>query len=252
MRLLQEIFVKIFDFIPSVYREQLNATLQPLQLSLQVGNSTADQNALQMIAALRQSVDIMERADADGQQTQIMSPESVSEIGDYVFNLLDQLAIVAANRGMQEQMLQLHRLSLPVAFWLHRHHGNINKLDILVNAVASFANEMTDPVRLEELANLAEKIVATVAEEIKRDLDTTDSRRPWRVLNLNWGIIATRTHNTILMQRTFDQLLKNIPLDAGNFFREGMQQMAIINYPQHVKDVMEKYYRLVSGGDRRH
>lgn len=244
--------MNLFDFIPAVYREQLNVALQPLQLSLQVGNSAADQNALQMIAALKQSIDIMERADADGQPTQVLSPDATREIGDYIFNLLDQLAIAAANRGMQEQMLQFHRMALPVAVWLHRHHGVINKLDILVNAIASFANELTDPLRLEELADLAEKIVAMATDDIKRDLDNTDARRPWRVLNLNWGIIATRTHNTQVMQRTFDQLIKNIPQDAANFFREGMQQMAIINYPQHVKDVMEQYYRLLSGDVRRH
>lgn len=244
--------MNLFDFIPAVYREQLNVALQPLQLSLQVGDSPADQNALQMIAALKQSIDIMERADADGQPTQVLSADATREIGDYIFNLLDQLAIAAANRGMQEQMLQFHRMALPVAVWLNRHHGVINKLDILVNAIASFANELTDPLRLEELADLAEKIVAMAADDIKRDLDNTDARRPWRVLNLNWGIIATRTHNTQVMQRTFDQLIKNIPLDAGNFFREGMQQMAIINYPQHVKDVMEQYYRLLSGDVRRH
>jgi hypothetical protein len=244
--------VKLFDFIPSLYREQLDLTLQPLQLSLQAGKSSSDQNSLRMIDALLQSVDIMERADADGQQVQTLQPEAASEIADHVFNLLDQLAIVAGSRGLQQQMLNLHRLALPVAFWLYRHKGVIAKLDILVNALASFANELTDPSRLEELSSLAEKIVEIAAEDIRRDVDNIDPRRPWRVLNLNWGIIATRTHNVVMMQRTFDQLLKNIPLDADNFFREGMQQMAIVNYPQHVKDVMEKYYRHSVSGDKRH
>lgn len=243
--------MKTFDFIPSLYREQLDVTLQPLKLSLQAGKAPADHNALQMIDALFQSVDIMERADADDQVVKSLKPESASEIADYVFNMLDQLAIVAAHRGLQQQMLHLHRLALPVACWLHRHQGVITRLDILVNALASFANELTDPSRLEELSALAEKVVAMAAEDIRLDLDNTDPRRPWRVLNLNWGIIATRTHNTVVMQHTFDQLLKNIPQDAGNFFREGMQQMAVIHYPQHVKDMMEKYYRQFQT-DKRH
>ncbi|MBI3188686.1 MAG: hypothetical protein HYZ31_12575 [Gammaproteobacteria bacterium] len=244
--------MKLFDFIPSLYREQLDVTLQPLKLSLQASKASADQNALKMVAALLQSVDIMERADADIQQIQALQPAAASEIADYIFNILDQLAIISAHRGLQQQMLQLHRLALPVAYWLYRHKGVITRLDVLVNALASYANELTETSRLEELSALAEKVVAMADENIRRDLDNTDPRRPWRVLNLNWGIIATRTHNVVVMQRTFDQLIKNIPLDAGNFFREGMQQMAIINYPQHVKDVMEKYYRHSVSGDKRH
>lgn len=244
--------MKMFEFDPVRYREQLQAALQPLQLSLQAGKSAADQQSLQMIDALMQSVDIMQRADADPRQDQILPATAASEIADYVFNLLDQLAIVAANRGMQQPMLQLHRLALPVTGWLRRHGGVISKLDLLVNAIASYANELTDPLRLEELSSLAEGIVAMVADDIRHDADATDPGRPWRLLNLNWGIIATRSHNVAVMQRTFDQLLKNIPLDAKNFFREGMQQMAIINYPQAVKDVMEKYHRQVSGDERRH
>lgn len=244
--------MKNFDFNPVQFHESLQIALQPLQLSLRASNLPADQQAMQMITALTQSIDIMQRADADDQKAQAITPQAATEIAEYVFNLLDELAVVVATRGMQQQMLQLHRLSLPVAVWLHNHHGIVTRLDILVNAIASYANELTAPPRLEELSDLAERIVAMVADDIQRDIDNTDPRRPWRVLNLNWGIIATRSHNPLLMERTYDQLLKNIPQDARSFFSEGMQQMAIINYPQQVKDVMEKYYRHFVQGERQH
>jgi len=64
------------------------------------------------------------------------------------------------------------------------------------------------------------------------------------VLNLNWGIVATRSHNAGLMAHVFDQLIKNIPIDAKTFFQEGMQQMDIVGYPDHVREVMEKYSKL--------
>lgn len=241
-----------FDFNPARFREQLQVTLHPLQLSLQASKLETDQSALQMITVLLQSVDIMERANADSQQAEALLPQAASEIAEYVFDLIDQLAIIVAHRGLQKEMLLLQRLAVPVANWLLLHHGVINRLDLLVNALASFANELTDPSRLKELSEQVEKIVGMAADDIKQDVDNSDPRRPWRVLNLNWGIIATRSHNTEVMERTFNQLLKNIPLDANNFFREGMQQMAIINYPQHVKDVMEKYYRQLPDVARRH
>jgi hypothetical protein len=241
-----------FEFNPARFREQLHITLQPLQLSLQASQSEADRSALRMIDVLMQHVDIMERADADSHQTETLPPLDVSAIAEHVFGLLDQLADIVAHRGLQKEMLQLQRLAVPVANWLHAHKGVINRLDLLVNALASFANELTDTSRLQELAEQVEKIVGMAADDIKQDLDNSDPRRPWRVLNLNWGIIATRSHNTLVMERTFNQLLKNIPLDVNNFFKEGMQQMAIVNYPQHVKDVMEKYYSQVPGVARRH
>ena len=36
-------------------------------------------------------------------------------------------------------------------------------------------------------------------------------------------------------------LVKNLPHDARQFFREGMQQMDIVGYPPEVRAVVEKY-----------
>ena len=82
-----------FDFNPARFREQLDVTLHPLQLSLQASKLETDQSALRMITVLMQSVDIMERADADSQQAEALLPQAASEIAEYVFDLIDQLAI---------------------------------------------------------------------------------------------------------------------------------------------------------------
>jgi hypothetical protein len=239
--------MNVFEFEAGHYRQELNDVLHDLQLSLQAGSSAEDQRALQMIAALEQAIDIMQRANAAH-----ITPAETSEIADYAFNLLDELANLAGHRGMPHAMLRLHKLSLPVCHWLHAHGGQIKKLDIVVNAIASHANTLGTAHELETFCELVTQVVTNVDADIKRDLDNTDPMRPWRVLNLNWGIIATRSHNTALMRQVFDQLLKNIPLDAPRFFQEGMQQMVIINYPQTVREVMEQYYRQWSGSERKH
>ncbi len=41
------------------------------------------------------------------------------------------------------------------------------------------------------------------------------------------------------LEQAFAQLLE----DATRFFSEGMQQMEALNYPPHVRKVMEKYHR---------
>ena len=66
--------------------------------------------------------------------------------------------------------------------------------------------------------------------------------RPWRVLLLNHGIVATRSHNTELMEAAFTLLASKLPEDATRFFSEGMQQMEALGYPPHVRETMEKYH----------
>jgi hypothetical protein len=63
------------------------------------------------------------------------------------------------------------------------------------------------------------------------------------VLLLNQSIIATRSHNPELMEQAFATLTGKLPEDAARFFSEGMQQMDALNYPEHVRKVMEKYHR---------
>ena len=69
---------------------------------------------------MQQSIDIMQRVDADrqNQQTEPLQGDEVSEIGDYALALLDELSVIAANRGLQQTMRVLQRLSLPAAEWI--------------------------------------------------------------------------------------------------------------------------------------
>jgi hypothetical protein len=45
------------------------------------------------------------------------------------------------------------------------------------------------------------------------------------------------------MEEAFAVLTRHLPEDAARFFTEGMQQMDALNYPSHVREVMEKYHR---------
>lgn len=228
--------------------KRFDQVIEAYELSLKATDDEASQQMLQVIQALRQNIQIMQRLQSDvdnGKQPDIQ-PEEVSQIGDYALNLLDEAAAGCASRGLQEQMLELHRLSIPVANWLYKHGGQISKLDIVVNAFASYANTLQDTTELESLCHFVNRLITIVDPLIRQDLDNADPMRPWRILNLNWGIVATRSHNTELMQQVFDQLIENLPADAAQFFREGLQQMEIIDYPQSVKEVMQSYAEKVS------
>jgi len=239
--------MNFLEFKAEQYRNEFVQATEELGLSLQASQDRQGQDAAQMLAAMMQTIDIMERLEVDQQSTRAepLQTDDVSQIGEYALTLLEELSVVAANRGLQQSMRVLHRMSLPVAMWIARHGGRIRMLDIVVNAIASYANELKQTEQLAQLCDSIGRVVAVVSDDISRDLEATNPMRPWRILNLNWGIVATRSHDVELMERVFEQLIKNIPADVKSFFQEGMQQMDIIGYPDHVREVMEKYNKQV-------
>ena len=64
----------------------------------------------------------------------------------------------------------------------------------------------------------------------------------WRTLLFNCSITATRSHDTCLMQHSFDLLTHAIPKEAASFFTQGIQEMEKSSYPQPVRDVMQHYF----------
>ena len=242
------------NFEPEQIKADFAENTRAMQLSLQASSDAGASASLDMIRAMQATIDIMMRQQSDRKSNApgVLSAEELSEIGDYALNLLEQLSIVAANMGMQDSMIALQRLSLPVAYWLIQQGGEIRKLDIVVNAVSGLANTITDAQTLERLSRLIAQIIAHTSPDIRQDLEQTNPMRPWRIINLNWGIVATRSHNAELMENVFEQLVKNIPVDAKAFFTEGMQQMDIIGYPEHVRKVMEKFNRAWGNQDSLH
>jgi len=233
---------------------EFESAVDALVLSLKADSTEVSRHLLSVIDAFRQNMQIMLRlqSDVENMAQHPVTTDEVTEIGDFALNLLDEIAQACAERGMQQQMLQLHRLSLPVVVWVKEYNGVIKKLDIVVNAIASYANTLQENEQLEALCVLIENVLSVTDKEIKQDLEMSNPMRPWRILNLNWGIVATRTHNAEMMSHVFDCLIENIPADAPSFFNEGMQQMDIVGYPDHVRTVMQKYAEAAAAQSRFH
>ncbi len=214
-----------------------------------------DQNELNsphdLLAAMDQAIDVMARADADSAVQNDMSAESmglleekdISKIGSYVLDILEAMLSYVQNKT-GEQNRDLLRLSLPVSLWIARHGGKLSQIDMLVNSLAGYANEITEPHMLADLAGIIKEAIDACDNEIRRDVEQTNMMRPWRILNLNYGIVATRSHNPELIEQAYDSLAKNLPQDARQFFKEGMQQMDIIGYPDEVRKVVERYNKM--------
>lgn len=173
----------------------------------------------------------------------MIEPDEATEISDYGFVMLLQLVDLMEKLDLPHKRREIEQVSLVLARWTVSYHGTINYLEPLVNAIAQLAELLNDKAELLALSELINSIVDHCAENLKRDTDDNESTRPWRLLHINRSIIATRTQNLDVMKHAFDEFLLYLPDDAPGFFAEGMKEMDALNYPSHVRKVMETYFQ---------
>lgn len=195
--------------------------------------------------ALQQFCDVLRRIETDGQNRPDhgVGETDITELADYGLGLLqdldqwaEQLQQGASHRDIDAQVL-------PLALWMARHGGALNNLEIIVNTFAARANQTLDTAQLTALCAEMGEIIAATAPAIRQDLDKTNPGRPWRILHLNRGIVATRSYDPALMERVFSELSTCLPDDAADFFREGMRQMDDLDYPAPVREIMQNYHQ---------
>jgi hypothetical protein len=173
-----------------------------------------------------------------------LSKSDLHELGNFGLTLLTRMGQLAERAGLSGHARRIEGLAFPLAVWLVRRGGEIGLLDPVVNSLAALANRTADAIELERLWYLIGEIHDAVSPGIVYAPDRSDPQRPWRLLLLNWGIVATRSHRPSLMERSFDSIVDNLPEDAPTFFREAMEQMEILNYPAHVRELVARYYAL--------
>ncbi len=157
--------------------------------------------------------------------------------------LIDRLVIYSSQIQHQESFSYFEEFLFLFSLWFAQSEGTLSNLTPLVNLIAALSNRLREPLALKELLTNIEILIHATEQSIQDDMEDRDPRRPWRVLLLNYAITATRTHDPVLMEKTFQFLIQNLPDDLKQFFTEGMGQMAALNYPGAVRDVMEKYYQ---------
>ena len=242
-----------FSFNAKTFRALLHSAVAD-HISEITADTTREDSPEQLLAGIEQAVDVMERADADaaGKPGEaVLASAEITGIGDSALGLLEAI-VDRVETASGHQNRDLMRLAIPISLWIARQGGEINKLQLVVNSLAAWANELQDTVQIGELAQVTREIIDATAEQVRRDLEQDNPMRPWRIINLNYGIVATRSHDPELMEEAFSILVENLPQDARAFFREGMEQMKIINYPPEVREVVERYDRIWGSGNTLH
>jgi len=204
--------------------------------------STNDTDQPTLEQALEQLIDVMIRVESDLQSTRDTTRADITEIGKYALQLHEALSATIRQPYMSGQQLTLARLAIDIALWIARHNGRIETLEPVADGIALLANSSREPLELVMLGSLISELIASVSSVISQDLEKMNPGRPWRILLLNYGIVATRSHDTQRMEDAFGILTNRLPEDASRFFSEGMGQMEALDYPPHVRKVMEKYH----------
>ncbi len=175
-----------------------------------------------------------------------INQDEMEDLADYGLSLLEEFSSCAQKLSCDESYAIFEQLSIPLSVWAAKHNLTITNIELVVNAISNTANHTDDKQHLSELIDTIEVIIEAIGTDIKADQDKSNMGRPWRILNLNQGIIATRSQDPKRMEAVFEQLLYRLPDDAAGFFAEGMEQMDSIDYPEHVRDVMQQYYHLTN------
>ncbi len=165
-----------------------------------------------------------------------------TEISDYGFVLLLKLVDLMERLDLPHRRREIEQISLVFARWTISYGGTINTLEPLVNAIAQLAKLLQEKQAVLALSDLIADVVDHCSLELKKDQDDSEEMRPWRLLHVNRGIVATRTHDLDLMKQAFDEFLIYLPREATGFFAEGMKEMDALDYPPHVRKVMEFYF----------
>lgn len=200
--------------------------------------------------AMLRLIDVLQRLDdaqiesGPDENSNSVSKPDIDELGDYGLQLLARMSAVAAELNLESRSHEMETLTLPFGLWIARHGGELSTLEPIVNTFAALANSTSDQRQLEELCNLGNEIFDAVSPLITQDTDAANPYRPWRILLLNRAILATRSYRTELMESAFDAIIEFLPGDAAEFFRDGMEQMELLEYPSHVRHLMQRYFDL--------
>jgi hypothetical protein len=181
----------------------------------------------------------MEHAERNGVQ---LDHGKVTELGDYGITVLMDLGNWARQLDLNGTDAELDQIALALADWVIRHGGEIRTLEPVVDSLARMSNRARDSEMLETLADTMTRVIHATSDSARKDHAKTRPSEPWRTLHLNRGIVATRTHNIGLMEQVFEELIQDLPMEARQFFADGMQQMDRFDYPSPVRAVMARYF----------
>jgi hypothetical protein len=204
----------------------------------------ADEAAMfnSLLEAANQFLDAFARLDETHGETGVIPYDDISELGEHVLSCLSDLGRWSEKWSEPQLRKDFERIALGVAQWIMRHHGELRVLEPIVNAIALQANTTHSQEELIRLYSVINDVLEHTSPALRRDLEKQDSTRPWRILNFNMAIVATRTQDATLIRQAYERLGHNLPEEAPTFFEEGLRQAQKKIYGDEVRCLMQEYF----------
>ena len=185
--------------------------------------------------------DFFQLASALENGEQLEDSAAISELAHYALDLVDRLQAQLWYLDIHDQRDRLSRLFASLAVWFARQDAILDNLNGAADSFAILVNLENDSTVLADMSRLMNEMLEAASNEIKMDEDRSDQFRPWRVLNLNSGVAATRSFDAKLMQDTFEKMERRLPHDLPGFFADGKRQVQMQEVPDDVREVMTQF-----------
>jgi len=137
-------------------------------------------------------------------------------------------------------------ITLGVALWAMRHRVHLQYCEPVVNALARRANDVASRQETAATYAFAQGLIAHLAPSLSADLERSNPERPWRILNINFAIIAIRTGDVALVRFAFDQLNTALPAEREGFYAEALALASQAGFPAGLRDLIAQECRRVA------
>jgi hypothetical protein len=170
-----------------------------------------------------------------------LEQEELNEFCAYGLDLHDRLAFLVRKAEIMDKRDTVARMFASLGVWVARRGAVIDNLQGTADGFGLIVNGTIGSDHLSVLCGLMDEIIEAASLRLQLDEDRGDAWRPWRVINLNAGIAATRSLDPELMERTFNKMSRRLPYDMPGFLADGMRQAMFQNVPDEVKAVIRNY-----------
>jgi hypothetical protein len=172
-----------------------------------------------------------------------LEQEELNEFCAYGLDLLDRLDFLVRKIEIMDKRDTVARMFASMGVWVARQGATIDNLQGTADGFGIIVNGTTETDDLRSLCEQMEEVIEAASVRLQLDEDRGDAWRPWRVINLNAGIAATRSLDPQLMERTFERMGRRLPYDISGFLADGMRRATIQNVPDAVRDVIREYMK---------
>jgi hypothetical protein len=170
-----------------------------------------------------------------------LEQDDLNELCAYGLDLLDRLAFLVRKVEIMDKRDTVARMFASMGVWVARRGATIDNLEGTADGFGMVVNATSATDDLRALCGFMEEVIEAASLRLQLDEDRGNAWRPWRVINLNAGIAATRSLDPDLMERTFEKMGRRLPYDMPGFLADGMRQAAFQNVPDEVRDVMRRH-----------